>query len=320
MRRLIVEEPYSKSALLSRRLAAFSLAVALIGVAVARGGIDPPAALAVLSGSLGLAAAAIVFALLAFIVIWRTGRQGAGQAAAGLFLALLLLAYPAYLAAKAMHLPRLTDLSTDLADPPVFSASRVAQAARGGAAPHSLPASLRKAQAQAYPKILPILLDLDADEAYKAALKAVAASGWRIIEQTPPGAGRIGRRPYRRHRPQHDLGFSLRRHPAHPPARRADARRYAFGLALRAVRLRDEPAQHQGFRGGARDASRQEVRRFRPDSNARIASRVRLRRRGRAARDPADAPARRGRPESAARGQGPHRPARRSPRPSRRPL
>jgi uncharacterized protein (DUF1499 family) len=192
MRRLIVEEPYSKSALLSRRLAAFSLAVALIGVGVARGGIDAPAALAVLSGSLGLAAAAIVFALLAFVVIWRTGRRGAGQAAAGLFLALLLLAYPAYLAAKAVHLPHLTDLSTDLADPPVFSASRVAQAARGGATPHSLPGSLRKAQAQAYPKILPILLDLDADEAYKAALKAAAASGWRIIEQTPPGAGRIG--------------------------------------------------------------------------------------------------------------------------------
>ncbi len=192
MRRLIVEEPYAKSALLSRRIAVFALAVALIGVAVARGGVDPPAALAVLGGSIGLAAAAVILALLAFVIIWRTGRPGAGQAAAGLFLALLLLAYPAYLAAKAIHLPRLTDLSTDVADPPVFSASRVAQAARGGVTPHSAPASLRKAQAQAYPKILPILLDLDADEAYSAILKALSASGWRIIEQTPPGLGRMG--------------------------------------------------------------------------------------------------------------------------------
>jgi uncharacterized protein (DUF1499 family) len=191
MRRLIVEDPYSTSALLSRRLAALALAVALIGVAAARWGIEPSAALAVLSGSIGLAAGAILFALLAFVVIWRTGRQGAGQAAAGLFLALLLLAYPAFLAAKAAHAPRLADLSTDIADPPVFSASRIAQAARGGATPRNPPAALRRAQAQAYPKILPILLDLDTDEAFSAVRKAVAASGWRLIEEIPPG-GRMG--------------------------------------------------------------------------------------------------------------------------------
>jgi uncharacterized protein (DUF1499 family) len=191
MRRLIVEDPYSTSALLSRRLAWLALAIALIGVALARGGIDPSAALAVLGSSIGLAAGAVLCALLAFVVIWRTGRQGAGQAAAGLFLALLLLAYPAYLTAKTIRAPRLTDLSTDIADPPGFSASRVAQAARGGATPHSLPASLRKAQTQAYPKILPILLDLDTDEAFAAILKAVTASGWRLVEQTPPG-GRMG--------------------------------------------------------------------------------------------------------------------------------
>ncbi len=191
MRRLIVEDPYATSALLSRRLAALALAVALIGVAAARWGIDPSAALAVLGGSVGLAAGAILFALLAFVVIWRTGRQGAGQATAGLFLALLLLAYPAWLAAKAAHAPRLTDLSTDIADPPVFSASRVAQAARGGAPPRSPPAALRRAQAQAYPKILPILLDLDTDEAFAAVRKAVAVSGWRLVEEIPPG-GRMG--------------------------------------------------------------------------------------------------------------------------------
>ncbi|MGO9674931.1 MAG: DUF1499 domain-containing protein [Methylocella sp.] len=191
MRRLIVEDPYSTSALLSRRLAALALAVALIGVAAARWGIDPSAALAVLGGSIGLAAASILLALAAFIVIWRTGRQGAGQAAAGLFLALLLLIYPAFLAAKAAHTPRLADLSTDLADPPVFSASRVAQAARGGATPRNPPAALRRAQAQVYPKILPILLDLDADEAFAAVRKAVAASGWRLVEEIPPG-GRMG--------------------------------------------------------------------------------------------------------------------------------
>jgi uncharacterized protein (DUF1499 family) len=192
VRRLILEEPYSKSALLSRRLAAFALAVAVVGIIAARGGIDPSAAFAVIFGSIGLAAGAILWALLAFVVIWRTGRQGAGQAAAGLFLALLLLAYPAYLAATALHLPRLTDLSTDVADPPVFSASRVAQAARRGTTPPSLPASMRKRQALTYPKIQPILLDLDAAESFAAILKAIPATGWRLVEATPPGGGRTG--------------------------------------------------------------------------------------------------------------------------------
>ncbi|PNG24979.1 DUF1499 domain-containing protein [Methylocella silvestris] len=191
MRRLILEEPFSRSALLSRRLAAFAVAVALIGVAAARAGLDPPAALAVLGGSIGLAAAAVVCALLAFVFIWRTGRQGAGQATAGLLLALLLVAYPAYLVAKMAHTPRLTDFSTDLADPPIFSTSRAALAARGGATPQSLPTAKRRAQAAAFPKILPILLDLEGNEAYAAVLKAVAASGWKIVEQTPPG-GRMG--------------------------------------------------------------------------------------------------------------------------------
>ncbi len=191
MRRLIVEEPYSKSALLSQRLAALAMAVALIGVVAARTGLDPAAALAVLGGSLGLAIVAILCAAVAFAVIWHSGRKGAGRAVGGLFLSALLLAYPGYQAAMAARLPRLTDLSTDIVDPPVFSASRAAQAARGGTTPRSVPASLRRAQAQAYPKIAPILLDFEADEAFAAVVRAAVASGWRIVETTPPG-GRMG--------------------------------------------------------------------------------------------------------------------------------
>jgi hypothetical protein len=95
MRRLIVEEPYSKAALLSQRLAMFSLAVAVIGIlGVARG----QDLLAVLAGALIVACGAILFAILAFAIIWRSGRKRAGQAFAGLVLATLPLAYPAYLA------------------------------------------------------------------------------------------------------------------------------------------------------------------------------------------------------------------------------
>ncbi len=191
MRRLIVEEPYSKAALLSWRLAAFAVAVALIGVAVARGGLEPQATLAVLGGAVAAALAAILCALAAFVLIWQSGRKGAGTAAAGFFLALLLLAYPAYLAEKVARFPRLVDLSTDLVDPPAFSLSRQALTARGGATPTSVSVQMRRRQLLAYPQVQPILLDLDAPEAYAAILKAISKSGWKIVEQTPPG-GRGG--------------------------------------------------------------------------------------------------------------------------------
>ena len=73
MRRLIIEEPTSKAAVLSRQLAVFSLAVALVGFLAVRRGLD---LLAVLGGALVIAAAAILAAILAFVVIWRQRPQG----------------------------------------------------------------------------------------------------------------------------------------------------------------------------------------------------------------------------------------------------
>jgi hypothetical protein len=188
MRRLIIEEPYSKAALLSRRLAVFSLAVALVGILGVGRGLD---LLAVLGGSLIIACAAILTAILAFVVIWRSGRKGAGQAFAGLLLAALLLAYPAYLAQQTLRLPPLPDISTDLTNPPDFSLSREALAARGGATPASIPVARRKMQLKVYPQIQPILLDLEAPDAFNAAIQAMRATGWTIVDQRPPG-GRSG--------------------------------------------------------------------------------------------------------------------------------
>jgi hypothetical protein len=188
MRRLIIEEPYCKAALLSERLAVFSAAVAAAGIlGVARG----QELLAVLGSAAMIALAAALLAILAFVIIWRSGRKGAGHALAGLLLAISLLAYPAYLAQQAIRLPRLTDISTDLADPPSFSMSRAAFAARGGTVPPSVAAATRKEQLKAFPQIQPILVDLDGQEAFHASLKAMAATGWKIVEETPPG-GRSG--------------------------------------------------------------------------------------------------------------------------------
>ncbi len=188
MRRLIIEEPYSKAALLSRRLAVFALFVAVLAILGVK---SPPDLIAVLGGAAAIACLAALSALLAFMIIWHNGRPGAGQAFAGLVLAILLLAYPAYLAQQTIFLPRLYDISTDIADPPYFSLSRAAIAARGGITPPSMPLAARRPQIKAYPQVQPILLDLDAGESFDAVLKAITANGWRIIEQRAPG-GRLG--------------------------------------------------------------------------------------------------------------------------------
>lgn len=192
MRRLILEEPVSAAALWSRRLALFALATALVGVAVSRSQTaDITAALAVLGAAIVTACLAVLFALAGAVVIWRTGRRGAGLVVTALLLAALMLAWPGYLALQAARLPLLNDVSTDLIDPPDFARSSRAIAARGADVHGPISEASRDAQRLAYPLVQPILLDMDSDEAWPLIQKAVAARGWRIIEQTRPG-GRSG--------------------------------------------------------------------------------------------------------------------------------
>ncbi len=192
MRRLVVELTPSRAALWSRRLALFSIAVILFGVLLARiGRVEVSAALAVVGAGIAFALAAILLAVVAFGVIWNDGRPGLRWAVAGMVLAVLVLGFPGYLAAQAFRLPRLNDVTTDLADPPQFSRSRKAMAERGGRIPPENPTAQRAAQQIAYPGLEPIELDLTPEEAMPLVLKAAAHRGWTVYEMIPPG-GRTG--------------------------------------------------------------------------------------------------------------------------------
>jgi uncharacterized protein (DUF1499 family) len=198
MRRLILEEPYSRAAIWSRRLAIFALAVAGVDSGLSRAGaVEPAGALAVLGAALVLALLAGLLSATAMIVIWRTGRRGAGIAFVGLFLALCLLAYPAYLSWRAISLPAINDVSTetDPETPVSFLRSIKALEARGGLTPPEPSPEARAAQLRAYPKVQPILVDMETNEAYQIALEAAKARGWRIIDAIPPsvreGVGHI---------------------------------------------------------------------------------------------------------------------------------
>lgn len=191
MRHLIIEEPYCDSALWSRRLAFFAAAVIIIGLASARIGLAPSAVLAVVGSAIMIACLAALCAGAATVAIWQTGRKGVGLLLTGGFLAVLILAYPAYLTYQAIRLPSLHDVSTDIDNPPAFSLSAKALAARHGFVPAPVAPQTRQAQIDAYPDVQPIILDLDGGDAYRSVLAAVAAQHWKIVSETPPG-GRIG--------------------------------------------------------------------------------------------------------------------------------
>jgi uncharacterized protein (DUF1499 family) len=187
MRRLILEEPVSRAAVWSGRTAVFALATAGVAIALSRfGGVDPAAALTVFGAALVLAFLAVLLAGAAGVVIWRTGRTGADKAAIGFALSLALLAEPAYLMVVALRLPAINDVSTDLESPPSFMISAKAREARAGRAPPAFSEAAGAQQKTAYPEVQPVLVDLEADQAFQLALRIAKDLGWRIVDANPP--------------------------------------------------------------------------------------------------------------------------------------
>jgi hypothetical protein len=182
MRRLVLEDPFSRSAIWSRNLAVFALLVALIGIGLARKGLEPRAALAIEAAALGLATLAILFAVVAMAVIWRTGFRGIGLALAGIVLAGMLLVYPAYLAVQARTVPLVADISTDLDEPPTFLTTEKALAARQGTTP---PATMSAADRRMQEDLYPDLQSLT-PSARSMSARSPAAGG-RSRDRTPRG-------------------------------------------------------------------------------------------------------------------------------------
>ena len=187
MRRLVLEDPFARSAIWSRNLAVFALIVALIGIVLSRKGLDPQAALAIVGAALGLAGLAVVCALLAMAVIWHTGFRGIGLALGGLVLSVLLFAYPAYLAVQARTMPALSDVSTNLDDPPPFLSTEAAVAARKGLTPPAKPSAANRAlQERLYPDLQPLDLDADASDVEDAIHKLIKRRHWKIADEVDP--------------------------------------------------------------------------------------------------------------------------------------
>jgi hypothetical protein len=131
-----------------------------------------------------IAAAAALTALVAMAAIWRRGWRGARQIISTFLLLALFAPYPAWLVYSAGFPPFLSDISTDFAEPPLFSPDTTP--ARGWLPP-PLDVGRAEAQIDAYPDVQPIMVDLETDEAFNAARDAAKQMRWTLLAEIRPG-------------------------------------------------------------------------------------------------------------------------------------
>jgi uncharacterized protein (DUF1499 family) len=185
-RRRITEQPPSRLAIWSRRIALFSLVATFIAIVVVRSGaLEIVPALSTLGGALALAMLAILLAFGAAVSIWKDGVGGIGEAVTGLLIGLVLIAYPLYVGVKAYKLPAIYDITTDPIDPPRFDA--IARLRPRDANPVTY-AGLYTAEQQrtAYSDIEPDMTSVSPQEAYDAAMKAITKRKWHVVDARPP--------------------------------------------------------------------------------------------------------------------------------------
>jgi Protein of unknown function (DUF1499) len=191
LRRAILDQlPMSKLAQWSNRLGWFALTVTGLSIIVVRSGIlEAAPALATFAAALGCSVLAILFGLASFIVIWRHGLKGLGQATNGTLLGLALLAYPVYLGYLGIQLPMINDITTDPDNPPHFDVLAHLRPRGTSNYPGTNVAAL---QHTAYPNILPLQLDVQPQTAYQIALTIVTKRNWHILDAQSPAPGRGG--------------------------------------------------------------------------------------------------------------------------------
>ena len=184
----LIDEPVSRFAAWSRRLALFALAVAALSIVIVRSGLmEIVPALTTFAAALIFAALAVLLSLPAYVVIWRHGRTGLGSAISGMVLGLLLLVYPAYLGYKATKLPPISDITTDPANPPRFDTLARLRPSDRLVYPGAAAAQM---QQQAYPDVVPLQVNAPVTVTYDIALKLVTKRKWHVADARPPGPGR----------------------------------------------------------------------------------------------------------------------------------
>ena len=164
----------------------FAVAAALIAIIIVRAGLlEVLPGIVTFAGALAFGAIGILLALLSLITIWRQGLSGLGYSVTAIAVGGLLLAYPAYLGYKAYKLPAISDITTDVLDPPSFDAIRPLRSRDTNPVQY---AGLYAAEQQreAYPEVATLELTVSPKIAYEHALALVQKRRWLVMDAREP--------------------------------------------------------------------------------------------------------------------------------------
>lgn len=170
-----------KSASWSRRLASFSLVLAVTAVLGHRlGMMETLPFLYVLAVVCGLASLAMLLALFAFTRFWRYGDHGGANIVVGVLLGSLVLAPYAAAAYRVFVYPQVADISTDMDDPPQL------MMAAGGRTPDMNPIrpftpEQKQLLSERYPLVTGRRYEMPFDLTLEAAQKVIDMRGWTVV-------------------------------------------------------------------------------------------------------------------------------------------
>ncbi len=184
-------EHRSQKAIWSYRLAAVGMIV-FAGTFVWHRffGLPTPIALKVFGGAVAVAIVSLTMAVAALVSIWNDGRLGAGLASFAIFLSLAVLAVPLWSLPDLLQLPRLYDVTTDIASPPAFD--RIGKIRQGQANPVHYEPAFGRLQAAAYPDIKPVVISRPLIDVYSAVREVVKSLNWKVIDEQSPEHAKTG--------------------------------------------------------------------------------------------------------------------------------
>lgn len=166
--------------------ACFAAIIAALAVLGYRFGImNHQVALIVLVGGAAMGMMAVlsgIVSILGIITAVDTKVSGLFLALTGLIVGLAVVT-PVFLTVQAGYqVPRIHDITTDLQDPPQFTAVRNLRTAAHNPLDRKVPANLAKLQQAGYPNLAPLLIGKDASQVFEEAVALAKSRGWEIVD------------------------------------------------------------------------------------------------------------------------------------------
>ncbi|SER51504.1 Protein of unknown function [Nitrosomonas sp. Nm51] len=131
-----------------------------------------------------IAVLSAIVSILAIITAVETKVTGAPMAITGLILGLAVVT-PVFQTIQAGYkVPRIHDITTDLQNPPAFTAIAAIRTTDHNPLDRKTPARLAELQQAGYPGLGPILIDKDPARVFENAVSLVEERGWEIVAAT----------------------------------------------------------------------------------------------------------------------------------------